>query len=206
MAIVISPEQTGIGDLPRSDVLTESAAPMREFILDVRRACETETTINRILEAIQGAQQRLLSRPDALEGLSIDLDAFRSWKVYTDPVHLFCINVGHQKPRHRRGVHDHGELGWAVYGLHSGAMGQQLYDRLDDGSQAGHAELRPRPFIRQAPGDATIVSVGMAHAPINDSDSDAWTVVIRSRDLATIWRNWYDVEKHKVFRMCKAGD
>ena len=189
-----------------AEILTPDAVAMNRFVADVRAACESETTIGRILGRTEAVLKALLADPACLDGLAIDRQEHRSWKVYTDPDHLFCIHASHQKPNYRRGVHDHGELGWAVYGVHKGEILQQLYERVDDGSQPGHATLRPLPLITQRAGQAVIVPVSGMHAPRNVSGQDAWAVVIRSRDLATIWRNFYDVEKDRVVRQRKSGD
>jgi uncharacterized RmlC-like cupin family protein len=188
------------------DVLTPSATAMHGFIAGVRAACETETTIDRILSGTDAALKALLADPACLDGLAIDRDEHRSWKVYTDPDHLFCIHVSHQKPNYRRGVHDHGELGWAVYGVLSGEVVQELYEREDDGADPERVTLRALPPIVQHAGDATVIPVGGAHAPHNEDGKDAWTVVIRSRDLTTIWRNFYDVSKGRVVRRRSSGD
>ena len=200
--VVVPPAEAAV----EPEVLTPSASAMHEFIRSVREAFETETTIARMLAGTERALKDLLVRPDCLDGLDIDRQEFRSWKVYVDPDHLFCIHVSHQKPIYRRGVHDHGELGWAVYGVHQGEIIQQLYERADDGSAPGCATLRPLPEIRQRAGDAVIVPVSGSHAPRNDSGVEAWAVVIRSRELATIWRNFYNVEKGTVTRIRKGSD
>lgn len=189
-----------------TEILTESAAPMQGFIQEVCTTLETETTIERILGRIQAALKQLVAAPEPLLGLNIDRQELRSWKVYVDPVHLYSVSVSHQRAKHSRGVHDHGELGWAVYGLMSGEMTQQLFQRLDDGSSPGRAKLQAQPLVSQHPGDATIVPVGWAHSPRNESDQDAWTIVIRSRDQSTVWRNRYDVEKGLVFRVCSTSE
>ena len=64
----------------------------------------------------------------------------------------------------------------------------------------------PLPLILPWAGDATVIPVGGIHAPHNENGRDAWTVVIRSRDLTTIWRNFYDVQKGRVVRKRTSGD
>ncbi len=199
MATVLAPST-------EAEVITPAATAMHEFVDRVRQAFETETTIARMLSATEAALKDLLIRPDCLDGLDIDRQEFRSWKVYVDPDHLFCIHVSHQKPIYRRPVHDHGELGWAVYGVHQGEIIQTLYQREDDGSDPARASLRALPEIVQGAGDAVIVPVSGAHSPRNDSGVEAWAVVIRSRELATIWRNFYNVEKGTVTRLRKSSD
>jgi predicted metal-dependent enzyme (double-stranded beta helix superfamily) len=188
------------------EVITPAATAMHDFVGRVREAFESETTIDRMLASTERALKNLLARSDCLDGLTINRQEFRSWKVYVDPDHLFCIHVSHQKPVYRRGVHDHGELGWAVYGVHQGEIIQQLYKREDDGSEPGKATLRPLPEIVQRAGDAVVVPVSGSHAPRNESGVEAWAVVIRSRELSTIWRNFYNVEKGTVTRIRKGSD
>ncbi|MFI5266789.1 MAG: hypothetical protein ACHQ7M_05360 [Chloroflexota bacterium] len=192
--------------LSPQQVLTPAATAMHGFIDEVRAACENETTIGRILGRTEAALKALLADPACLDGLAIDQQEQRSWKVYTDPDHLFCIHASHQKPNYRRGVHDHGELGWAVYGVFQGEVVQELYERLDDGGYSEHVELRALPPTVQHAGDTTVIPVGGAHAPHNEDGRNAWTVVIRSRDLTTIWRNFYDVHKGRVVRRRSSGD
>jgi len=189
-----------------AEILTPDAVAMNRFVADVRAACESETTIGRILGRTEAVLKALLADPACLDGLAIDRQEHRSWKVYTDPDHLFCIHASHQKPNYRRGVHDHGELGWAVYGVFRGEVVQELYERLDDGADPDRVELRALPPIVQRAGDATVIPVGGAHAPHNEDGNDAWTVVIRSRDLTTIWRNFYDVHEGRVVRRRSSGD
>lgn len=203
MSTLIESPQQGVNEM---EVLTPRAAAMQEFISQVRAALETETTIERMLARTKQALMDLLTRPDCLDGLAIDRRQFRSWKVYVDSDHLFCIHVSHQKPVYRRGVHDHGELGWAVYGVHQGEIIQQLYKRTDDGSESGRATLLPMPEIHQKRGDAVLVPVSGSHAPRNESGTEAWAVVIRSRDLATIWRNFYNLEQGTVVRRRSNGE
>lgn len=190
-----------------NDLISTDARAVQEFIAEARAAFETETTIGRILGRIEAGLKALLARPDCLDGLRMEKDQLGSWKLWVDPDHLFAVHVSHHPPRHRRGPHDHGELGWAVYGVFSGEICQQLYERLDDGSERGRAKLRALPLIRQRAGDATLIPVGGIHAPISDSDTvESWNVVIRSRDLSTIYRNRYDVEKGLVVRVRQSGD
>jgi predicted metal-dependent enzyme (double-stranded beta helix superfamily) len=176
------------------------------FVEEVRAAFETETTIDRILQRTKESLERLLVRPDCLDGQPIDRSTVGSWKLYTDPDHLFCIHASHQRPHHRRPPHDHGELGWAVYGVVEGEVFQQPYERLDHGSDPTRATLRPLPLIRQQPGQATIIPVSVPHATGNDTETGAWTIVIRSRDQATVWRCRYDPDAGTVKRFRGGAD
>jgi predicted metal-dependent enzyme (double-stranded beta helix superfamily) len=196
-------------------MMTQSTDPVQELIAAVRTAFEAETTIGRILSRTKDSLERFLTNPASLEqikdslarvlsrkatpyGQPVDQDGYGSWRLYTDPDHLFCIRPTHQRSTTNRQPHDHGELGWAVYGILVGETVQQIYERLDDGSEAGRAKLRPLPPIRQRAGEVIIIPVGAPHAIITRTEN--WSVVIRSRTMETAWRNWYDAEAGTVER------
>jgi hypothetical protein len=128
--------------------------PVEQLIADTRAVFETETTVGRILEGTKESLERFLANPAALGqvkeslarvlgkksipyGQPVDQDGYGSWRLYTDPQHLFCIRPTHQRSTTSRQPHDHGELGWAVYGIMEGETVQQVYERIDDGSDPG---------------------------------------------------------------------
>jgi predicted metal-dependent enzyme (double-stranded beta helix superfamily) len=195
--------------------MSQSTDPVRDLIGEVRSVFETETTISRILGRTKQSLERFLTNPASLDqvkeslarvlarkaipyGQPVDQDGYGSWRLYTDPNHLFCIRPTHQRSTTSRQPHDHGELGWAVYGILAGETVQQTYERLDDGSEPGHANLRPLPPIRQKAGEVIIIPVGAPHAIIARTEN--WSVVIRSREMENAWRNWYDADAGTVER------
>jgi predicted metal-dependent enzyme (double-stranded beta helix superfamily) len=189
--------------------------PVEELITETRAAFETETTVGRILERTKKSLERFLANPASLDhvkeslarvlarksipyGQPVDQDGYGSWRLYTDPNHLFCIRPTHQRSTTSRQPHDHGELGWAVYGILVGETVQQIYERIDDGSELGRAKLRPLPPVRQKAGEVIIIPVGAPHAIIARTEN--WSVVIRSREMENLWRNWYDADAGTVER------
>ncbi|MGB7947271.1 MAG: hypothetical protein WCH75_06285 [Candidatus Binatia bacterium] len=189
--------------------------PVEELIAATRDGFETETTVARILERTKDSLERFLANPASLGhikesqarvlarksipyGQPVDQDGYGSWRLYTDSEHLFCIRPTHQRSTTSRQPHDHGELGWAVYGILEGETVQQIYERLDDGSEPGRARLRALPPIRQKAGEVIIIPVGAPHAIIARTEN--WSVVIRSREMENLWRNWYDAEAGTVER------
>jgi hypothetical protein len=189
--------------------------PVEQLIADTRAVFETETTVHRILERTKAALECFLANPAALGqvkeslarvlakksipyGQPVDQDGYGSWRLYTDPQHLFCIRPTHQRSTTSRQPHDHGELGWAVYGIMEGETVQQIYQRLDDGSDAGRARLRALAPVRQKTGEVIIIPVGAPHAIIARTEN--WSIVIRSREMENLWRNWYNAEAGTVER------
>ena len=163
--------------------MSRSTNPVQELIEEVRSAFETETTLARILGRTKDCLERFLANPASLGqikqslervlarkaipyGQPVDQEGYGSWRLYTDSTHLFCIRPTHQRSTTTRQPHDHGELGWAVYGILQGETVQQIYERLDDGSEPGRVDLRALPSIRQRAGEAVIIPVGAPHAII----------------------------------------
>jgi hypothetical protein len=189
--------------------------PVEELITETRAAFETETTVGRILERTKESLEQFLANPASLDhvkaslarvlarksipyGQPVDQDGYGSWRLYSDPHHLFCIRPTHQRSTASRQPHDHGELGWAVYGILVGETVQQIYQRVDDGREPGRASLRPLPPVRQKAGEVIIIPVGAPHAIIARTEN--WSVVIRSREMENLWRNWYDTDAGTVER------
>lgn len=172
--------------------------PFAEVVVEVRRAFETETVTARILARVEAAVRRALAWGDPADAPGLDAGEFRSWKLHLDSDHLFSVHVSHLHPGKTRPVHDHGTLGWAVYGVWRGEVVQRLYERLDDGSEPGRATLRALPLVVQRTGDALLVGIDAIHTPQNAED--AWTLVVRSRDIPTVWRDRFDVERGTVER------
>ena len=100
--------------------------PARDLVEEVRSAFETETTISRILDRTKESLERFLANPASLDqikeslarvmarqaipyGQPVDQDGYGSWRLYTDPNHLFCIRPTHQRSTTSRQPHDHGE-------------------------------------------------------------------------------------------------
>ena len=195
--------------------MNQANNPVEELITETRAAFETETTVGRILERTKKSLERFLANPASLDrvkdslarvlarksipyGQPVDQDGYGSWRLYSDPNHLFCIRPTHQRSTTSRQPHDHGELGWAVYGILVGETVQQIYQRIDDGSEPERAKLRPLPPVRQKAGEVVIIPVGAPHAIIARTEN--WSVVIRSREMENLWRNWYDADAGTVER------
>ena len=89
---------------------------------------------------------------DLVKKLCVDEElrqASRSWEakrkreyiLHEDPDYGFFVGALVREPHHRAGIHDHGAT-WTIYGVLDGNEMTHLYDRIDDGSEPGRAELR----------------------------------------------------------------
>src|SRR5579862_6151983 len=60
--------------------------------------------------------------------------------LYVDPQRHFAVNAVVRTPGRTGGVHDHADA-WVLYGLLDGSESLERYDRIDDGSRPGYAEV-----------------------------------------------------------------
>ena len=94
--------------------MIQSTDPVQDLIGELRSTFETETTISRILGRSKESLERFLANPASLDqikeslarvlsrkaipyGQPVDQDGYGSWRLYTDPEHLFCIRPTHQR-------------------------------------------------------------------------------------------------------------
>ena len=104
-------------------------------------------------------QHRMAKAKPLLEKLVKDDDvegAFDRWPstegrknllLYVDPDHHFVINAVVRMPGRTGSVHDHADA-WVLYGLLDGSESLERFERIDDGSRPGYAEVscpRSRP-------------------------------------------------------------
>ena len=68
-------------------------------------------------------------------------EARKNLRLYVDPEYGFVINAVVRAPGRRGSVHDHADA-WVLYGVLDGQESLERYDRIDDGSTPGQAELR----------------------------------------------------------------
>jgi len=97
--------------------------------------------------------------------------------------------------------HDHG-ASWAVYGQAIGLTNMTVWNRTDDGSQSGHAELTECRTFPLNPGKAALFDTGIIHSTAHPKPA-RW-VRVTGTDLDTIERYSYDLDRQVMNRMVPA--
>ncbi len=77
-------------------------------------------------------------------------------------------------------AHDHGPT-WTIYGVLDGDEVTQIYERLDDGSQPGHAELRMKVRADAPMGTVDVVPPHIPHAENGNSPRSVAVTVHRTK-------------------------
>lgn len=117
----------------------------------------------------------------------------------------FAINILHEDSDHSllveaiawlpgRGVAPHDHRTWGVVVGIDGPETNVNWERLDDGSRPGHADIRPRHEVVVGPGDVCVFMPRDIHSVRNESDQTTLSLHVYGRSLAHIDRSQFDPE------------
>ncbi len=100
---------------------------------------------------------------------------------YEDPDFAFALNATVRPAGSRGTVHDHAHS-WTLYGLLDGSEQLERYERLDDGAQPGHAEIKLLSDTTLQPGMIDFVAPHEIHAERGGTGRSV-AIIIRSERL-----------------------
>ncbi|MCL4798523.1 MAG: cysteine dioxygenase family protein [Burkholderiales bacterium] len=166
---------------------------LARFVADLRRIAGAADDEREIL-----ARLRPLAREFALQ---------RRWleprHLAADPVQGFGVTLLHEEPDHTLAVlavnwlpgrgtppHDHGT--WAVVAGVEGVEKNVFWERVDDRSRPGYAELRQTGEKRFGPGDVLALRAGAIHAVVNESDAMTLSIHVYGRHVNHAVRSQFD--------------
>jgi predicted metal-dependent enzyme (double-stranded beta helix superfamily) len=116
----------------------------------------------------------------------------KNLRLYVDPDYGFVINAVVRVPGRKGSVHDHADA-WVLYGLLDGSESLERYDRIDDGSTPGHAEVRLSSVTTGTQGKVDLVKPHAIHAE-QGGPARSVAIIVRSKPLGegTVLQNGYD--------------
>jgi predicted metal-dependent enzyme (double-stranded beta helix superfamily) len=117
--------------------------------------------------------------------------------LYEDPDYHFVINATVRKPDSKGAIHDHGHS-WTLYGLIDGTERIERYVRLDDGSRAGHAELKFVADREMGPGGVDFVPPYEVHAERGGPKRSVAMIVRSERMVGRFKQHIFDPERNAV--------
>ena len=123
--------------------------------------------------------------------------------LYVDPAHDFVINAVVRVPGRTGSVHDHAGA-WVLYGVLDGTESLERYDRVDDGSRPGHAEVRLA-SVTTSPWYLGKASMSISCRPMRSTPSRVAPraqspIIVRSQRLGegTVLQHMYDRTSNTV--------
>lgn len=112
--------------------------------------------------------------------------------LYVDPDHHFVINAVVRMPGRTGSVHDHADA-WVLYGVLDGSESLERFERVDDGSRPGYAEVRLSSVTTGTQGKVDLVPPHSIHAE-QGGPTRSVAIIVRSQRLGegTILQRRYD--------------
>ena len=164
------------------------------FIADLRAIWGSETEDRRRMERAKPLLQKLVM-DDGLKAHSADWPSTEGRKnllFYVDPDYAFVINGVVRVPGRTGSVHDHADA-WVLYGVLDGTESLERFERVDDGSKPGHAEVRLSSVTTGSQGKVDLVEPRAIHAE-QGGPTRSVAIIVRSQRLGegTVLQHRYD--------------
>jgi len=170
------------------------------FVAQLRAIWKTDNDDQSRMEKARPLLERLVMDP-ALKAHSArwpSTEGYKNLLLYVDPQYHFAINAVVRTPGRIGGVHDHADA-WVLYGVLDGSESLERYERIDDGSRAGYADVRLTSVTRGTQGKVDLVAPHAIHAE-QGGPARSVAVIVRSRRLGegTILQRAYDPKASTV--------
>ena len=170
------------------------------FIGDLRAVWTAEADNQRRMEKAKPLLEQLVKDP-ALKARSADWPSTEGGKnllLYVDPDHLFVINAVVRMPGRTGSVHDHADA-WVLYGVLDGSESLERFERIDDGSRPGYAEVKLSSVTTGTQGKVDLVPPHAIHAE-QGGPTRSVAIIVRSQRLGegTVLQRRYDPEAKTV--------
>jgi predicted metal-dependent enzyme (double-stranded beta helix superfamily) len=181
--------------------MANAALPVFEdFVAQLRAIWQAESDNQSRMEKAKPLLERLV-KDEGLKAHSArwpSTEGFKNLLLYVDPQHHFAINAVVRTPGRVGGVHDHADA-WVLYGVLDGAESLERYERIDDGSRPGFAELRLASVTTGTQGKVDLVPPHAIHAE-QGGPSRSVAIILRSQRLGegTVLQRAYDPKAKTV--------
>ena len=171
---------------------------LAEFVADLRAALRADAPEADRLDAGATALRRWLANPDALADYRHALDVGRGpWLLYAAPDLGFVVTLLRKTAGVSTPVHHHGEA-WTLYGIADGNELVHRYDRHDEGTQSGRADVRLAVDHPRLAGEVEVEPAYAIHNETTSAARDTIAIAVRGRELTTIQQQWFDLEAGTV--------
>lgn len=177
----------------------ETKSAVQWFIAEARAACAEHAEPAERWPRVVPLLQQLLADPEVQarskawpECRYVD-GRVENLLFYEDPDYGFIISGLVHGPYNRTPIHDHAHL-WTLFGVLDGHQTIERYERRDDGSRPGYAEVQLTRRFGVGPGDVDVVPPYLIHAEINGPERTV-AIIVRSQRPGSFPQGRYDPEK-----------
>lgn len=171
-----------------------------KFIGALRDIWEAESDEGRRMQKAKPLLERLVKDPvlKAQSAAWPSTEGRKNLLFYVDPDYHFVINGVVRVPGRTGSIHDHADA-WVLYGVLDGTESLERFDRIDDGSRPGYAEVRLASVTTGSQGKVDLVPPRAIHAE-QGGPTRSVAIIVRSQRLGegTVLQNRYDRETGAV--------
>lgn len=177
----------------------DAGAVFQQFVDEVRAVWAQDNDMERRIEKTRPLLEGLISS-------KVIQAKTREWPstegrgnllLYTDKDYGFVVNAVVRDPHRKGNVHDHAQA-WVLYGVVDGSEYLERYERLDDGSKPGYAEVRQSGVTMGQPGRVDVVPPLAIHAE-QGGPARSVAIIFRSEVLVgRVMQHGYDLEARTV--------
>jgi predicted metal-dependent enzyme (double-stranded beta helix superfamily) len=165
-----------------------------KFIGDLRAIWAAEADDRRRMERAKPLLERLVL-DETLKAHSAQWPSTEGRKnllLYVDPDYAFVVNGVVRMPGRTGSVHDHADA-WVLYGVLDGTESLERFERVDDGSRPGHAEVKLASVTTGSQGKVDLVAPRAIHAE-QGGPTRSVAIIVRSQKLGegTVLQHQYD--------------
>jgi predicted metal-dependent enzyme (double-stranded beta helix superfamily) len=154
-----------------------------KFVADLRAIWAAEADDGRRMAKAKPVLEKLVMEP-SLKAHSASWPSTEGRKnlvLHVDPDYHFVINAVVRVPGRTGSVHDHADA-WVLYGVLDGTESLERFERVDDGSRPGHAEVKLTSVTTGTQGKVDLVEPRAIHAE-QGGPTRSVAVIVRSERL-----------------------
>ena len=169
-----------------------------KFIGDLRAVWAEDSDLDSRMRKGRALLERLVTEPSILaHSKSWPLTVGQNLLLYEDNDHGFVINAVVRPPGYKGGIHDHAHA-YVLYGVVDGVEQLERYDRLDDGSKDGYAEIKLASVTTGTAGKVDLVPPFSIHAEQGGPHRSVAMIVRSERLVGKCLQGGYNMQEKSV--------
>lgn len=180
-----------------SKAMNRQSYRLAAFVTDLRQIVTEAADEAEILARVGPLARRLVAEGDWLRPAMYEADptlGFGTTLLHVEADQSLFVVVDSWLPG--RGVRPHDHDTWAVVVGVDGVERNRFWERLDDGSRPGYAQLRCIAEQSIGPGEAMLIPSGGIHCVTNDSARTSLSLHVYGRHLNHTRRRQFDPQNN----------
>ena len=174
--------------------MSDALPVFERFIADLRGVWGAEPDDGRRMEKAKPLVEAFVTDPSvkAHSAQWPSTEGRKNLLLYVDPTYGFVVNAVVRVPGRTGSVHDHADA-WVLYGVLDGTESLERYERIDDGSRPGYADVRLASVTTGTQGKVDLVPPHTIHAE-QGGPARSVAIILRSQRLGvgTVLQHVYD--------------